>query len=238
MQGLNAAVGAAISAVILAVAYLGFGVVTADQPQHEVELQLAQDRVSWPWHSSIQRASAAWINSPEGQRWAGDASVEALPPVDLETLTILATGSTAEAAQASARDTADGFLDHDLTLQLEPFQTDVDALSLVVSELEDRFAEQEAAVGTAANASEIAGRSTLLEGTAALLGRIEGDLARAVEARDAVEPRYSISSSEAVDHARRRLGETIRLFLAVLMLGWVAQILWAAGSKPAPALVD
>ncbi|NNE95405.1 MAG: hypothetical protein HKN24_05200 [Acidimicrobiales bacterium] len=238
MQGLNAAVSAVVAAAIVAVAYLVFGVATAGQPQHEIELQLAEERVSWPWHSSIQRASAAWINSPEGQQWAGDASVEALAPSNLETLTILATGSSAEAALIAARATADGFLAHDLALQLEPFETDVEALETVVEELEARFAEQELAVGTATDDALIAGRSTLLEGTAALLGRIEGDRDRAIEARDAVQARYSITDSQAVDHLRSRVGETIRLFAATLILGWVLQILWTSGSKQAATLVD
>lgn len=69
-------VKAAGMALLLALAYLLFGVASAGDPQHAVDLELIEDGTSWPWYSSIQRASASWINSPEGQQWAQESSVD------------------------------------------------------------------------------------------------------------------------------------------------------------------
>jgi hypothetical protein len=218
-------VKAAGVALVAAVAYLLFGITTAGDPQHLVDLELTEDGTTWPWHSSIQRASAAWINSPEGQQWATEATVEALPPRNIEQLRVMATASSDQKASKAAEDTAAGFLQHDFNLQLEPFQTERDAIRAVVDELRTEFDQQEQFGQTASTAIEIAARSARLEGTAALLGRLEGDLERAEAELNAVSPRYIRVDSQRVSPARDRLPETLKLLGGILILGWLVQLI-------------
>jgi len=243
---------AVVLAAVVGLGYLMFGIVTAGDPQHRVDLELVEGGTFWPWQSSIQRASAVWINEPEGQQWVGNATVEAREPENITQLELIATASSASEAQDGAERTAQGFLNYDFNLQREPFQTVRDAVHIEITELRKEFEEQEQLVGQASNPSEITARSERLEGTAATLGRLEGELDRLNRTlsapidsprgprpgRGVVWPRYELSDSQPVSPARERLPETLKLFGGVVIIGWLAQRIRSAGSKHPATLVD
>ncbi|MFW2383153.1 MAG: hypothetical protein ACN4GZ_15485 [Acidimicrobiales bacterium] len=243
---------AVLLAAVVGFGYLVFGIVTAGDPQHRVDLELVEGGTFWPWQSSIQRASAVWINETEGQQWVGNATVEAREPENITQLELIATASSASEAQEGAEQTAQGFLTHDFNLQREPFQTVRDAVLIEITELRNEFEEQEQLVGQASNPSEITARSERLEGTAATIGRLEGDLNRLDRRLSAstdsprgprpgggvVWPRYELANSKPVSPARERIPETLKLFGGVVIMGWLAQRIRSAGSKHTATLID
>lgn len=217
---------AAVAALAVAVAFLGFGVLRAPANEHRVQLELIDDSTSWPWHSSIQRASAVWINSADGQQWAGTATVQALRPKNIVDLVIVATSASADESAAAAEDTAQAFISHDEAIRAEPVELRIEALSAELAVLRDEFSEQERAVGEAANDAEIVIRSTRLEGTAALIGELEGKRAEAEEELAAQAIRYQLVESEAVQPLQARLPETLKLFAGLGFLLFVALTLY------------
>lgn len=203
---------AGLAALVVAVAYLGFGLFTAPANEHRVQLELIDESTSWPWHSSLQRASAVWINSAEGQRWAGTATVQALQPQNIVDLVIVATSASAAESATAAEDTAQAFIDYDKARRAEPVERRIDALSAELAVLQTEFSEQERAVSQATNDAEIVIRSTRLEGTAALIGELEGKRAEAEEELAGQAIRYQLVESAAVQPLGARLPETLKLF--------------------------
>ncbi len=229
---------AALAALAVAAAFLAFGVVRAPANQHRVQLELIENSTSWPWHSSIQRASAIWINSDEGQQWAGNAEVEALRPQNIVDLVIVATGPSANEAARGAENTAEAFISHDQVLRAEPVNLRIEALSAELLTLRNEFAEQEQAVGEARNAAEITIRSTRLEGTAALIGELEGKRAEAEEELAAQRVRYEIVESTEVSPLAARLPESLKLFAGVGFLLFVVLSYTPLGVSKNPLLLE
>lgn len=221
-------------AAVVALVYLAFGVINAPANEHRVQLELIDESTSWPWHSSIQRASAVWINSAAGQQWAGNALVRAEQPRNIVELVIVATGSTAQESAKSADETAAGFISHDVLLRAEPVQLRIDALSAELANLEAEFAAQEEAVGIATNAAQITARSTRLEGTAALIGALEGQRSEAETELAAQLTRYEIVDSGPISPVQNRLPETLKLLAGLGFVLFLAQVVVGArsGSRP------
>ncbi len=221
---------AGLVAAAIALAYLGFGILNAPANEHRVHLELIDESTSWPWHSSIQRASAVWINSPAGQEWAGDAEVVARRPRNIVDLFIVATGPSAGGSADAAEDTADAFITHDRNTRAEPVELRIDALSSELATLRDEFTAQEAAGSTASNSAQIAIRSTRLEGTAATIGALEGQRTEAKEELAAQITRYEMIDSRPISPLQDRLPETLKLFTGVGFLLFLAQTLYAKRS--------
>ncbi len=210
-------ISSAVAAVVAAL-YLVVGTISAGDPQQRIQLELADDGTTWPWHSSLQRASAAWINSPAGRAAGNGAEVVATAPENIVELEILVSAASAPEAEAAADAVASAFLAHDIGLQRDPFETELDQLTQIVAELDQEFSEQELAVGQASNDVEIAARSTVFEGTAALKSQYEGQLAEADRRLSELSARYSIVSSGPVSPVRDRAPEALKIFGGLVLL--------------------
>ena len=132
------------------------------------------------------------------------------------------------ASAQSADNTADAFITHDELLRAEPVQLRIDTISAELGTLGDEFAAQQEAVGTSSTDAQITIRSTRLEGTAALIGALEGRRSRAEEELAAQITRYHVVESEPVSPVQDRLPETLKLFAGVWFLLFLAQTIVGA----------
>jgi hypothetical protein len=196
-------------------------VATAGDPQYRVHLELDNALVSWPWHPSIQRASAAWINEQEPPAGNPGTEIVALPPRDLERLTIVATGDSPSAAEAGAEAAAASFLDHVVALQRDRYVTSIAAIETTLTTLRARYDERERSVESESNEIELIARVEAFESAAGHLSEFELRLSEQQALLDGLAPRYSRVDAEAVSPLRDRLGESVKLFFGLLLLGWI-----------------
>ncbi len=216
------AVSVAVMACVVAGMYLAWGVATAGDPQYRVHLELDDARVSWPWHPSIQRASAAWINELEPPAGDSDTEIEALPPRDRERLTIVGTADSLSSAEAAAERAADMFLAHDFDLQRDRYETSIAAIETTLATLQAQYVERERSVSAPENEMELIAGVEALESTGRLLSEFGQRRSEQQALLDALGPRYARIDAEPVSHLRDRLGESVKLLFGILLLGWIA----------------